>query len=117
MGSLRGPDYFNVVEMLKTADDLLLRYGGHAQAGGLTVALEHLDSVLMRFHTYCDTLLTGKTLEKIDSIDTKIYPHELNLQTMKQIFSLAFFGQGNNEPILLLEDFMINTRKTMGKNG
>jgi len=32
VGSLRGPDYFNVVEMLKTADDLLLRYGGHAQA-------------------------------------------------------------------------------------
>lgn len=33
MGSLRGPDYFNIVEMLQSADDLLLRYGGHAQAG------------------------------------------------------------------------------------
>lgn len=117
MGSLRGPDYFNVVEMLKTADDLLLRYGGHAQAGGLSVSLDNLDEVLARFHAYCDHTLAGKILEKTDMIDTKVYPHELHQDTMKQLLLLAPFGQGNPEPLLMLENFMINTRKTIGKNG
>ncbi|MEY3197813.1 MAG: hypothetical protein RL023_517 [Candidatus Parcubacteria bacterium] len=117
MGSLRGPDYFNVVEMLKTADDLLLRYGGHAQAGGLTVALDKLDEVLARFHAYCDQTMGGKVFEKTDSIDTKLQAHEINYPTLKALFDLAPFGQGNPEPVLMIENFMINTRKTMGKNG
>jgi single-stranded-DNA-specific exonuclease len=115
MGSLRGPDYFNVVEMLKTADDLLLRYGGHAQAGGLTVRIEDLEEVLARFHAYCDQTMGGKIFEKTDSIDCKIYARELNYPTVKQLFDIAPFGQGNPEPVLMIENFMINTRKTLGK--
>jgi single-stranded-DNA-specific exonuclease len=33
IASLRGPDYFNVIEMISTASDILERFGGHKGAG------------------------------------------------------------------------------------
>ncbi|NOZ43937.1 MAG: hypothetical protein GXP45_02130 [bacterium] len=32
VASLRGPDYFNVIEMLQSAEHLLERFGGHVRA-------------------------------------------------------------------------------------
>ena len=51
--------------MLKTADDLLIRYGGHACAGGMTVELDLLDEVLERFRTYCAQYTAQAKKEKI----------------------------------------------------
>jgi len=39
--------------MLQDADELLMRYGGHEQAGGLTVSLDQLDAMRERFEQYC----------------------------------------------------------------
>jgi single-stranded-DNA-specific exonuclease len=113
MGSLRGPDYFNIVEMLQSADDLLLRYGGHAQAGWLTVDIANIPALIERLEAYCVRTISQDDLVKQIFIDTRLYPHELNYPSVSPLFSLAPFGQGNTEPLLMLEQFHITTRKTI----
>lgn len=114
-GSLRAPAYFNIVDMLKTADDLLLRYWGHAQAWWMSVAVEHIDEVITRFQAYCDEHISAQDLQKSIDIDTILYSEELNFKLLDQIQQLWPFGEANPEPLFLLEEVEIQRTEKIGK--
>ena len=115
--SLRGPDYFNIVDMLKSADDLLLKYGGHEQAWGLTVSLDNLDGALERFHAYCDDIIVGDKLEKSIEVDTPLYTHELSNDILNDVTKLWPYGEGNPEPKFILNDVVITQVSKVGSKG
>ncbi|MFA7717676.1 MAG: single-stranded-DNA-specific exonuclease RecJ [Candidatus Absconditabacterales bacterium] len=117
VASLRGPDYFNIIEMISTASDLLERFGGHKGAGGLAVKLENLDKLIQRFQTHCNDCIQDHDLIKSIKVDTKIYQHEWDNEILGKIQKLAPFGEGNSEPVLLLEDITINKVEKVGNNG
>ncbi len=107
VASLRWPEYFSVIDMLKDSWDLLERFGGHRWAGGLTVKLEHLDELIAKFNDHCDKCITEKHLVKSVKVDTKIYEHERENVILEKIDKLAPFGEGNKEPMFLLENVHI----------
>ncbi len=117
VASLRGPEYFNVIDMLKKFGDKLERFGGHKCAWGLTVKLKHLDEIIQKFQEHCQQCITEDLLIKSVKVDTKIYEHERNSTTLKDIDKLAPFGEGNKEPIFLLENVAIKKIESLGKNG
>lgn len=117
VASLRGPDYFDIIEMIKSAGHLLLRFGGHRWAWWLSVDLDHLDELVAHFHDYCEKKISDKDLKKIISIDTKLYHHEWDLDSLCKINKLAPFGEGNAEPTFLLENMRINKVEKVGSNG
>ena len=114
-GSLRGPDRFNIVEMLKTCDDLLLRYWGHACAWGMSVDLEVLSEVLERFHTHCDQFEAEAKKEKMVTVDTLLHTHELHDQIMNQVLQFGPYGQGNPEPLFQIDEVIITRTETVGR--
>ena len=104
VASLRWPDYFSVIDMLKTTGDILMRFGGHRWAGGLSVKLDNLDELIKRFNNHCDQCINDDHLIKSVSVDTRIYEHERDNAILVKIDQLAPFGEGNEEPIFLLEN-------------
>lgn len=50
-------------------------------------------------------------------IDTKIYEHEREHHTLNKIDKLAPFGEGNKEPVFLLENVSIQKIEKVGTNG
>ena len=117
VGSLRGPDYFNVVDMLKTADHLLERYGGHKQAWWLTVKIENLDALKQHFADYCATHIDDTQLTKTINVDTHITQDEREHSTLHQLNKLAPFGVGNEEPTLIARDCEITKIEKVGQKG
>lgn len=117
MGSLRWPDWFNIVAMLQTADQHLLRYGGHAQAWGLTVALEQLDEAIACFLAYCDQHPVPPETKTTIAVDTPIYEHEMNRPVLKDLLTFWPYGEGNPEPLFVLENTIITHASTVGKTG
>ncbi|MCF7834490.1 single-stranded-DNA-specific exonuclease RecJ [Candidatus Gracilibacteria bacterium] len=117
VASLRGPGYFDIMDMLSKIGDKLLRFGGHKHAGGLAVDLDKLDEVKDFFENYCRENIKDSDLEKSFKVDTKIYSHEWNNETLNDIEKLAPFGEGNKEPVFLIENFQINKIEKVGKNG
>lgn len=113
--SLRAPEYFNVVEMLKTADDLLLRYGGHAQAWGMTVDLDNLEETLARFDDYCSNFTAQQASWPTTSIDTILWAHELTYDLLDKVLQLAPYGMGNPEPLFAIHDVIISHAETVGR--
>lgn len=116
VASLRGPSYFSVIEMISTASPYLQRFGGHKGAGGLTVGLEQLDTVLEIFQDYCEKNISPEDLEKITLVDTILLPHERNHEELKDVQLLAPFGEANQEPTFLLEKIKVERVETIGKN-
>lgn len=79
--------------------------------------LEHLDKLIERFNTYCEACITDDNLIKSVSVDTKIYEDERDSHTLSKIDKLAPFGEGNEEPIFLLENITIQKIEKVGNNG
>jgi len=117
VASLRGPEYFSVIEMLKSFWDLLERFGGHRWAGWLSVKLANLDTLIKRMNDHCEACITEKNLIKSVKVDTKIYEHEWEDNILGDIDKLAPFGEGNKEPVFLLENVHIRKIEKVGTRG
>jgi len=106
--SLRGPAYFNVIDMILAHEELLERYGGHKGAGGLTVKIENLALLCEKMERYCVDKIQISDLEKVISVDTKIFPHEWIEDNLSYLEKFAPFGEGNKEPLFLFEDLEVH---------
>lgn len=107
VGSLRGPDYFSVIDMLTTVGDICERMWWHTQAGGLTIKTEHIHQLYERLFEYCQTHVSANQFVKHTIVDTTLYPHECTSDTSYMINQLAPFGQWNPEPSLYMPQVQI----------
>lgn len=117
VASLRGPKYFHIVEMLKTMDHLLLRYGWHKQAGWLSCDIDKLPEVVEHMQQYCAAYITPADLQAPLEVDTLLYEHEWTTDELDGIEKLAPFGVGNEEPILLLEKLIVTDIERVWSKG
>lgn len=108
VASLRWPDYFNIIEMIKSAEYLLKRFGWHRWAGWLSVELKNLELLIAHFSKYCNEKITDNNLKKSVCIDTKIYHQEWDDGLLDRINKLAPFGEGNKEPVFLAEQIEVS---------
>ncbi len=116
VASLRGPEYFSVIDMLNYAWEYLERFGGHKQAWWMTVKIENLEIVKKLFIEYWDKNITEEDLKKTIKIDTQIYANEIENNKIEEIEKLAPFGEWNPEPIFLMQDVIFNNVEKVWKN-
>mgnify|MGYP004444895231 FL=1 len=103
-GSARSKNGFSISESFEKLNDLLLAYGGHASAGGLTINKDSLNEFVIRFNELAkksklvDDYLNSKAIE----IDI----NEINVQNYELLSKLKPFGIGFEQPV-----FKINNLK------
>ncbi len=119
VGSLRGPSYFNVIEMLQSPNiaKRLERFWWHQQAGGLTVELKKLASLIEAIQEYGEKNIKENDIEKSIDVDTKIYEHDRQHKELKNLSKLEPFGVWNEEPTFLLDNYHIENIEKIGRNG
>ena len=116
VASLRGPDYFNIIQMLWEAPELMVRFGWHKQAWWLAINLDKLEELKDFMRDYCNKNIKESDLQKSLKIDTHIYPHERDNDTLRDIEKLAPFGEGNKEPVFIIENVKVNKVEKVWKN-
>ena len=116
-GSLRSVPGVNIHHCLQACDDLLLRYGGHEQAAGVTLVEEN-------YQAFCQRL--QQAVQKAAQEDAFVprceYDLPLNLAdaTLEMAFSiqrLAPFGCDNPPPLFLVEQARLARRRACGAGG
>jgi len=115
-GSLRWPDYFNIIEMLNHAEHLLERYGGHEQAWWATVKLENLQEFQQSITEYCNEVIAEQSMEKTFTVDTKIYASDFQTIEPNHLAQLWPYGIWNPEPMFAAENILIEKISTMWKS-
>ena len=111
-GSCRSPDGCNIREMLDSVADLLVTYGGHSGAAGLSLRKENIAACRERLQAVCG----GFRKEKENAIE---YDLELSVSDVNHVLhvletELAPFGQGNTDPVFLLRDVTVNDIRMLG---
>ena len=100
-GSARSIPEFSIVSALDECRDLLVRYGGHAQAAGFTVANENLAELHRRLLAIAERELAGLTLVPTLQVDVEVPLSGSSWQTLQWLERLAPFGSGNPAPVLM----------------
>lgn len=100
-GSVRSITGINIYSILNEIKDVLLRFGGHNQAGGLSLKKDKIKEFRRLFN---DTI--KKHYDESYFISTKKYdlplPKNLSIKFMEQLERLEPFGLNNERPIFLM---------------
>lgn len=115
-GSARSAHQFHMYKGLQAAASLLLRYGGHAAAAGLSVHESNLGALR---ESLCDAYrrqLGGEPPLRETAVDATISLEEVDERLAHEITLLEPFGIGNQEPLLLVRDAEVVRHKVVGNS-
>lgn len=93
--SVRAPEGFHVLQALQSCDDLFIKYGGHAQAGGFSISLSKLEELKRRLGDFY-TALGSPQLMPIAELELNL--NLVNGDLWEDLQRLAPFGAGNPLP-------------------
>jgi single-stranded-DNA-specific exonuclease len=113
-GSFRSIPEFNVIEALEQCSDILIKYGGHAAAAGMTIKNEHLDTFYERFNALAVEQLAEVDTEPKLTLDMPVMFEHLTPVLYRDLARFAPFGQGNPEPVFSLSNVVIDDVRFVG---
>jgi single-stranded-DNA-specific exonuclease len=106
-GSCRSIKAFNIYDGLTACAGMLVGYGGHPAAAGLSLKLEHLEAFQNVFEKAA-AHLTSDDLRPILEIDGEIPPEHLNLTTVQDLSMLEPYGMGNRTPVFCIKSVKVS---------
>lgn len=106
-GSARSVTCFNLLEALTRCDELLLEYGGHSFAAGLSIKAENVEALNTKINSIADNELGTSELLPDLYIDYKLKLSDIGDQLMKEADMLAPFGQKNSRPVFLSQNLKV----------
>lgn len=116
VGSCRSIENFNIVEALKDSSDLLIKYGGHSAAAGLSIKTENIESFRKKINEYAKKKLDADSLKKKIKIDSFIDTDKINKRFVEKISLLEPFGMNNPAPIFGMRNIKLSDIKKIGKD-
>lgn len=114
-GSLRTIPEFPLLPILKENEDLLINFGGHDYAAGLTIKEENIPIFKRKFVEAAERQLKDNDVISKLYLDAKINFSELTFDFMESLHLLEPFGNENPPPILYCEATQIWPPKIVGK--
>ncbi len=114
-GSARSFGAFHLVEALRESESLLLQYGGHAKAAGLTLAKADVPALYERLLARAERLLTDATLYPKTTVEAILQPNEQTLGVAQKLARFEPFGYGNPRPVLLLPNVEVAAVRAIGE--
>lgn len=116
-GSGRSIPGFHLHEALKSCDDLLLRYGGHKYAAGLTIAPKNIKEFRERFKRITANTILPETLIKKLSIDAELDLDDIDFDFVGMLERFAPFGPENPKPIFVTRNLqVVGEARVVGNN-
>ena len=115
-GSARSVAGFDVYAAIKSCRDLLLNFGGHTYAAGLTLRWDDVREFCRRFQKYVEEHIQPEQTEAMLDIDAKIDFRDITKRLHCDLKKFAPFGPGNPKPLFATEGvYDFGTSKVVGR--
>ncbi len=116
-GSARSIPGFHLCEALKECEHLLLRYGGHKYAAGLSIEGHNIAAFRRKFLEVSDKLLSEEDIKPKLNIDLEIELSDIDDVFMEAIEAFSPFGPQNMRPVFLTRNCeAVGQPYTVGNN-
>jgi single-stranded-DNA-specific exonuclease len=106
-GSARSINGLNMVQALTACEDLLVKYGGHELAAGLSIERKNLESFRKRLNEYAKMQIASSDCTIKTHVEAEISEKEVTMESVNEISKLEPYGAKNPEPIFILKDLHI----------
>ena len=118
VASGRSIEEFDITAALKDCHELLLRYGGHPQACGLTIiGQDNFDKFKEKFLKIAQEKLDGVKLEPSIGIDAELKLSELNWKIIDELEKFEPYGEDNPKPLFSAFGLQVEQIQTVGADG
>lgn len=104
-GSGRSTENYSMYEELVKCDSLLVQYGGHPMAAGLSIEEENVEKFRQTLNDNC-TLTEEDMISKI-VIDVPMPISYINEELVEQLSILEPFGKGNTKPLFAQKNLRV----------
>ncbi len=112
-GSGRSVDGFSLYDALVFCKDILVQYGGHKLAAGLTVETSKIEEFRKKINEYAEKTEAALPVLKLDC---KLNPASISLDMLSVINVLEPFGAENPQPLFGLFNMTITGIQPVGSN-
>jgi single-stranded-DNA-specific exonuclease len=109
-GSARSVPGFDLYEALLSCSDLLVQFGGHKFAAGLTMMPENFDLFSERFEQTVASTITEDQLCPEVNIDAEIGFHQIDGKFQRIVAQMAPFGPLNQAPVFVTHNVVYTGR-------
>ena len=106
-GSGRSIPLFNLLQALQGCQELLVRFGGHAQACGLTVDRKQLEPFRALVNQQARQTLGQEGWTRARTVDLELPLRDVQPDWVAELSQLAPFGYGNPRPTIVLRQVAI----------
>lgn len=113
-GSGRSIESYHMFDALMEVKDLLLKFGGHPMAAGLSLLKENVGEFRRALNEHAD--LTEEDFVKKVWIDVPMPLEYISEPLIEELDLLEPYGQGNEKPLFAQKDLSIRSVRVLGKN-
>lgn len=113
-GSIRTIPEFPLLDVLKQQEKMLINFGGHDYAAGLSIAEENISAFKEYFIQAATNVLRDQDITPKLYLDAKIHFHELTFDFMESLSLLEPFGNENPPPLLYADTIQVWPPKVVG---
>ncbi|MFQ5707806.1 MAG: single-stranded-DNA-specific exonuclease RecJ [bacterium] len=106
-GSARSIPGFDIYQALKSCQDLMVEFGGHKYAAGLTIKAQNISLFRERFDQVASSVLNQELLTPKLRIDGELRFSDINWDFLKLLNKMAPFGPQNMRPVFCTRDLQI----------
>ena len=115
-GSARSIEGFNMYGELDQNRDVLIAFGGHPMAAGMTLAMEDVDELRERLHAQSLVSLSPEDLIPILKIDVPVSIDEIDVDAIQATRDLAPYGTSFAKPLYGIQETEIKSMRKIGAN-
>ncbi len=116
-GSGRSIPGFHLHDALRSCEDLLLRYGGHKYAAGMSIAPDKIKEFQQRFKKVASEQLNPDDLVRKLHIDAELDLDDIDFDLVDNLERFAPFGPENMKPVFITRNLeVVGAPQVVGRN-
>ncbi len=113
-GSGRSIKGLNLAHALAGCESLLIQYGGHELAAGLSIAQDQIEEFRSAIGAYADLHFSSEHALATLPIDLELGADDITMEQVRELDLLEPFGSANPQPIFALRDAVVRQIQPIG---
>lgn len=115
-GSARGVGDVDILELIRSQEEILLGYGGHKGAAGVSIEIGHLERFKHNLEL-ASSRFTKEELEADSDLLGEIGADQIDFELLEILENQEPYGQKNPKPSFLLRNILVKVDRLIGKDG
>ncbi len=114
--SSRGIEELDLMEIINSVSDKLIRFGGHKSAAGFSISKKNIQEVKDNIEKYINKKLKNIQLSPTIHLDAEISLADIDWDLWKHLDKFEPFGMNNKKPKFLIKNCQVKNIQFLGEN-